>query len=172
TRNQRIETAERFRPFQRVEIIFHAEHGRRVDSFADENALDQLAALGHAENLRQRPCRLVAFQPLDSPRAEDQDAMRALAAQHLLPGEGDDIEFREIETLRESRRSGIAESEALAVSRNEISVWHARARCGAVPGEDHVAVEIDLAEIDNLAVRRFEGAYIFELELLGHVRHP
>ncbi len=132
TRNQRIETAERFRPFQRIEIVFHTEHGRRVDGFADEDAFDQLAALGHAENLRQRPSRLVAFQTFDSTRAEDQDAVCTLTAQNLLPGEGYDVEFRKIEALRESGRCCIAEGQALAVCRNEIAIRDARTGRGAV----------------------------------------
>jgi hypothetical protein len=37
----------------------------------------------------------------------------ALAAQHLLPGEGDDIELGEIEILRERRRGGVADGQAL-----------------------------------------------------------
>src|SRR5690606_23348545 len=130
------------------------EHGRRIDGFTDEDAFDQLAALGHAENLRHRPCRLVAFQTLDSTWAEDEDAVCALAAQNLLPGEGHDIEFRKVETLCEGGRGRIAEGQTLAVSRNEIAIRDTRARRGAVPGENDIAVEIDLRKIDNLTVRR------------------
>ena len=54
---------------QRVEIVLDAEHRRRVDRLALEDALDQLAALGQAEDLRQRPGRRVALQPLDRARA-------------------------------------------------------------------------------------------------------
>jgi hypothetical protein len=49
------------RPGERVEIVLDAQHRRRVDRLALEDALDQLAALGHAEDLRQRPGRRVAF---------------------------------------------------------------------------------------------------------------
>src|SRR5450830_1079456 len=57
--------ADRFRPLQRVEVILDAQHRRRVDGLAGENALVQLAALGEPENLRQRPGRLMAFEPLN-----------------------------------------------------------------------------------------------------------
>ena len=82
-----------FAQLQRVEIVLDAQHRRRVDRLALEDAFDQLAARGQAEDLRQRPGRLVALQPLDGARRQDQHAVRALAAQHLLPGEGDDIEL-------------------------------------------------------------------------------
>ena len=133
-----------FAQSQRVDIVLDAEHRRRVDRLALEDAFDQLAARGQAEDLRQRPGRLVAFQPLDGARRQDQHAVRALAAQHLLPGEGDDIELVEIEVLREGGRGRVADGQALAVGRNEVGVRHAHARGRAVPGEDHVAVEIDL----------------------------
>ena len=55
--HQALEPADRLRPVQRVEIVLDAEHRRRVDRLADEDAVDQLAALGHAEDLRQRPGR-------------------------------------------------------------------------------------------------------------------
>ena len=79
----------------------------------------ELAALGHAEELRQRPGRRVALQPLDRARREDQHAVRRLAAQRLLPGEGDDIELGPVELLREGgarwrrRSSGPARSAAI-----------------------------------------------------------
>src|SRR5690606_1428750 len=108
---------------------------------------EQLATLGQAEDLGQGAIGLEAFEPLYGPGAEDQHAMRTLAAQRLLPGEGDDIELGEIEVLREGSRSGVADGEALAVGRDPVAIGDADTRCGAVPGEDHVAVEIDLAEI-------------------------
>ena len=67
----RLQAADRFRPLQRVEIVLDAQHRRRVDGLALENAFVELAALGHAENLRQRPGRLVAFEPLDRARRQD-----------------------------------------------------------------------------------------------------
>lgn len=98
--------------------------------------------------------------------------MSALAAQHLLPGESDDIEFFEVEPLRECGGSRIADGQALAVRGNEIAVRHANARRGAVPGEHHIAVEIDLGEIRQLAVAGFDLAHVGELQLLDHVGDP
>ncbi len=98
--------------------------------------------------------------------------MRALAAQNLLPGEGDDIELGEIEVLRESGRGRVADRQALAVGRDEIGVRNANAGGGAVPGEDHVAVEIDVGEVGKLAVVGFELADVLELQLLDDVGDP
>jgi hypothetical protein len=62
-RDQGFEAADRLRPVQRIEIILDAQHRRRVDGLALEDAFVELPALGHTENLRQRPCRLVALEP-------------------------------------------------------------------------------------------------------------
>ena len=69
----------RLRPFERVDVVLDAQHRRRVDGLALEDALDELAALGHAEDLRQRPGRRVALQPLDGARATG-SACRARAS--------------------------------------------------------------------------------------------
>src|SRR5690606_41227371 len=68
----------------RSEDVFDTEHGRRVDRLALEDALDQLAVLGQAEDLRQRPGRRVGLEALHGPRAQHQHAMRGLAAGRLL----------------------------------------------------------------------------------------
>ena len=49
---------------------------------------------------------------------------------------------------------------------------HAHARGRAVPGEDHVAVEIDAAEIGQLAVVGLDRADVGELQLLDDVGDP
>ena len=159
-------------PAERVEIVFDAQHRRRVDGLALENAFAELAARGQPEDFRQRPGGLVGFQPLDGARRQDQHAMRALAAQHLLPGEGDDIEFRKVEALRERRRGGVANGQSAAVGRNEIGIGNAHARGRAVPGEHHVAIEIDRREIGQPAVVGFDDARVGELELLHHIGDP
>ena len=48
--------------------------------------------------------------------------MRALPAQHLLPGERHYIELGEIEVLREAGRGGVADGEASAVGGNPVAV--------------------------------------------------
>ena len=99
--------------------------------------------------------------------------MTALAAQNLLPGEGDDIELGEIEVLRKSSRGRVADRQTLAVSRNEIGIGNAHAGGGAVPGEDHVAVEIDVGKVRAARHnRRFELAGVLELELLDDIGDP
>jgi hypothetical protein len=48
--------------------------------------------------------------------------MRGFAAEHLLPGEGDDIELIEIEPLGEGGRGGVADGQSLAVGRDEAGI--------------------------------------------------
>ncbi len=98
--------------------------------------------------------------------------MLRLSAQHLLPGEGRGIELRPVDLLREDGRGPVADREALALRVDPICVRHAHAGRGAVPGEHHVAVAIDLGEIGKLAIGRDEGADIFEFELLLDVGDP
>ncbi len=91
--DQALAAADGLRPFEREDRVLDREHRRRVDRLALEHALGELALGDQAEDLRQRPGRRVAFQPLDGARAEDQHAVAAFAAQHLLPGEGGDIDL-------------------------------------------------------------------------------
>ncbi len=98
--------------------------------------------------------------------------MRALPAERLLPGEGDDIELGEIEALRERRRGGVANGETFAVGGDPVAVGHAHAGSGAVPGEHHVAVEIDFRQIGQLAIGHLENGDILELELFFDVGDP
>ena len=151
-RDQALQPADRLRPGERIEIIFHAQHRRRVDGLAFEDAFVQLAALGHAEDLRQRPRRLVGLEPLDRARRQDEHAVRGFAAQHLLPGEGHDIELGQIERLRERGGGRVADRQALAVGRDPVGVRHAHAGGRAVPGEDDVGVAVDLRQIGQFAV--------------------
>src|SRR3546814_6553304 len=44
-------------------------------------------------SLRQRPGGGVGFEPLDRAGAEDQHAVAAFAAEHLLPAEGSDVDL-------------------------------------------------------------------------------
>ena len=98
--------------------------------------------------------------------------MGALAAEHLLPGEGDDIELGPIEPLGEGRRGGVADGEARAVSRDPVAIGHLHARRGAVPGEDHVMVEIHGGEVGDVAIAGGDDAGVLQLELLDHIRDP
>ena len=137
---------------QPVERILDAEHRRRVDRLALEDALGELAALGHAEDLRHRPRRRVALEPLDGARPQHQHAVRALAAQHLLPGPGDDIELVPRQVHGEHGRGRVADRQALAVVGDPVAVRHPHARGRAVPGEDDVVRPVDRAEVGELAV--------------------
>ena len=98
--------------------------------------------------------------------------MGALAAEHLLPGVGDDIELGPIEPLGESRRGGVADGEAGPVSRYPVAIGNLHARRGAVPGEDHIMVEIHGGEIGDVAIARGDDADVLQLELLDHIGDP
>ena len=98
--------------------------------------------------------------------------MLRLAAEDLLPGIGRRIELSPIDVLREHRGRGVADGEAFAAGGDPVGVRHAHAGCRAVPGEHHVAIELDLSEVRELAVRRGEGAHVGQLELLDDVGHP
>jgi hypothetical protein len=80
---------------------------------ASKTAFKQLAALGQAEDLGKGTIRLEGFEPFDSARRQDQHAMRSLATQRLLPGEGHHIELGEIEVLGKGGRGGVADGQAL-----------------------------------------------------------
>src|SRR6202020_1700346 len=108
------------------------------------------------KQLRQWPSRRVSHEAFGRTRAEDDDSMRRLAPENLLPGERHDIELRPIEFLRESGRCGVADRQPFAVACDPIAVGHANAGGGAIPGENDVVVEIDLAEVRQFAVWRLE----------------
>ena len=170
--HQPVEPADRPAPFQRVDVVLDAEHRRRVDRVALEDALDQLAPRHHPEDLRQRPGRREGQEALDGARGQHDHAVGRLAAHGLLPGEGHDIEPVPRQALCEGRRGGVADRQAGAVRRDRGALRHAAARRGAVPGEDHIAVEIDLPEVDDPPVGGSEDAGVGEAELLHGVRHP
>ena len=60
--------------------------------------------------------------------------------------------FAPVDGLRAQRRRRIDEGETAAVGGDPIAVRHAHARCRAVPGEDHVAIEVDAGEIGQMPV--------------------
>ena len=98
--------------------------------------------------------------------------MRGLAAEHFLPGVGDDVELVPVELLRESGGGRIANGQALAVGRNEVAVLHADARGRAVPGENDVMIEIEDRQIDDLAVVGDHGARVGQPQLLDDIDDP
>ena len=98
--------------------------------------------------------------------------MRGLAAQRLLPGEGDDIELAPIERLREGGRGRVADRQSGPVGGDPIGVGDPYPRRRAVPGEDDVACRIDLGKVGQFAVAGLQHGRVFELELLDDVGHP
>ena len=150
-RDQRRQTPQVLGPAQPVQRILDRQHRRRVDGLALEDALDQLAALGQAEDLGQRPGGLERLEPLDRARAQDQHAVLRLAAQHLLPGPADHIELGPWQIHGKGGRGRIAQGESLAVVLDPAAVRDAHPRGGAVPAEHHVAVAIDLSKVGQLS---------------------
>ena len=167
-----VEPADRLRPGERVEIVLDAQHRRRVDGRALENLLVELAALGHAEDLRQRPRRRVAFEPLDRARRQHDHAVRGLAAQRLLPGEGHDIELVPIERLRESRRGGVADREPARSALIQSALGTRTPEVVPFQVNTTSRGRIDLGEIGQRAVGRLEHGDVLELELLLDVADP
>ena len=158
-------------PVQRQQVILDRQHGRSVDRLAFKDTLDQLAAFGQAENLRQGPRGRIRFKALHSPRGEHDHAMRRLAAQHLLPAERGDIEAIPRQILRKGGRGGIADRQARALGLDPIPIRHTHPGSGAVPGENHVIIRIDATQIDNLAVVGNLHLGI-ELQLLYRIGDP
>src|SRR6185437_9295055 len=151
--------------------VFDGEHRGRVDGFALENTLDQLAAFGQAEDFRQRAGRRLAFEPLDGARTKYDHSVGRFAAKGLLPAEGPDIDLWPVDVLCEGRRRRVADGEPGAVGGNPVSIWHSDAAGRAVPGEDDVVGPIDSAELGNLAI--VCGAdFGVEPQLPRDVAHP
>src|SRR4051794_26459341 len=73
--DERRQAADALGPGEAVERVLDREHRGGVDGLALEDALDQLAALGEAENLGQRPGGLVGFEPRHRAWREDQHAV-------------------------------------------------------------------------------------------------
>ena len=98
--------------------------------------------------------------------------MRGFAAQHLLPGERDDIQLVPGQIHRKSGAGGVADGQAFAVGGNPIAIGHLHAAGGAVPHKHRVMGGIVLAEIGDFAIRRLEDTGVFEFELLHRVGDP
>ena len=169
--DQCFEAAGPFRPIEREQPVFDAQHRGRVDRLATEDAIDELAAFRQAEDFRQRARRRFGFKPLDGARAEHEHAVRRLSAERLLPAEGADIDLRPVDVLRERSRSGVADGEAGPLARDPGGVRNPHSAGGAVPGEDDVASRINARQIRDLAVIRGPDFGV-ELELLGNVGDP
>ncbi|KAJ8515355.1 hypothetical protein ON010_g18569 [Phytophthora cinnamomi] len=162
-------------PAQRVEVVLHTQHRRRVDGAALEDALEELArrGVGHAEDLGHRPVlRHERLQTLHRARAQDDDTVAALATEHLLPAERAHVDLVPRHLHGECSRRGVIEDQTLAVVRDPVGVGHAHAAGGAVPREQHVVVAIHLREVRDLAERRTELPHVVKLELRGHVLEP
>lgn len=97
--------------------------------------------------------------------------MRTLAAQHLLPREGRDIDLVPRQVIGEHRAGRVGEGQALAVVGDPVAVGHAHARGGAVPGEEDVVRPVDRIQVRDLAVIGAQDGGI-ELQLLDRVGHP
>ena len=161
------------RPVQRVEIVLDAQHRRRVDGLAFEDAVVELAALGHAEDLRQRPGRLVALQPRHRARA-DRISMPCAASP---PSAFCQEKVTTSSLAQSSFCANAAEvaSQMVRPSRSAViqsAFGHAHARGGAVPGEDDVGGRIDLGEIGDFAIAGVQLGDVLELQLLDDVGDP
>ena len=98
--------------------------------------------------------------------------MRGFAAQHLLPGEGHDIELVPGQFHRKGSRSRIADGQAFTGIGNPVAISQLHAAGGAIPHKHRVMRRIVLRHVRQLTVRRLEGARVLELELLDRVGDP
>mmetsp|Transcript_44875 Transcript_44875/g.107681 ORF Transcript_44875/g.107681 Transcript_44875/m.107681 type:complete len:427 (+) Transcript_44875:84-1364(+) len=170
--HQALVAADALGPLESVQVVLGGQQRGRVDGVSLEDAGVELALLGHAEDLGHRPRGLVRLEALHRSGREDEHAVRALAAEALLPREGDDVELVPRHVLREDGRGGVGDGETLAVGRDLDVSGDAHARGGAVGGEDDVLVEVDLGEVGQHAVVALHVSHILELELLHDVRVP
>ena len=144
-----------------IDVVLDAEHRRRVDRLALEDAFDQLAAAGQAEDLRQRPGRACSF-PAARRRAGDRISTPCAPSppSTFCQEKVTTSSLSQSRSCAKAARGRVADGQALAVAGIQSRIRHAHARGGAVPGEDHVVVEIDLREIGQLAIGRDELARI------------
>ena len=149
------------------------EHRGRVDGRALEDARIELALLLHAEDLRSGHGGVVRLEALDGARREDEHAVRALAAEALLPREGDDVEVGPRHVHREDGGRRVADREARAVGRRRPARRAAHAGGRAIVGEDDVVrLPVDALEGGEHAVVGLAVGDVLELELLRDVRVP
>ena len=152
-----VRAAEAFRPGERIGIVLEAQHRRRVDGDALEDLFQHLAVGLEAQDLRDRPWRIVAFETIDRARRKDEHAVRGFSAQDLLPRVGQHIDFGKIDMLREHRRGRIAHRQPAAIARNPVRIGNAHAARRAIPGENDVPRKIGLAEIRQRTPVRVEA---------------
>ena len=97
--------------------------------------------------------------------------MRGLAAHHLLPAEGHDIQLVPRQIHGEGGAGRVADGQARAVRRDHVAMRHAHAGRGAIPGEHDIRVIVDGGHVDDLAV--IGGFYLaIQLELFHGIRDP
>ena len=172
TGDQRRQTADGFGPFQAVQSILHAQHGRRIDGLALEDAGDQFAALGHLKNLRQRARRREGFQP------RDRRGLSAIIP--CAPSPPSTFCQDQVTTSSLSHGMSIAKTadvasqmdEPGAIRRDPVAIRNAHAGSGSVPGEDDIASPVHLIEIGKLAVVGLEDAQVFQAEAGSCSRRP
>ena len=143
--------------------------GGRVDGLALEDAFDQLAAFGVSGRSSAAARPACSFRGARR-RAGERTIMPCAPSppSTFCQDQVTTSSLPRVSSMREYGRGRVADGEAFAVSRDPVAVGHAHAGGRAVPGEDHVAVEVDLAQVGQLAV---VGASkmrdVLQLELLA-----
>ena len=107
-----------------------AQQRRRVDGIALENAFDQLAVLGHAEDLGDRPGGLVRGQTSIA-RGESAIMPCAASPPSTFCRTRSRHRVGPWQIHREHGGGGIADREAFAVRRDPVAIGNAHARRGA-----------------------------------------
>ena len=162
-----LEPTDGARPRERIEIILHAQHRRRVDGLSMEDAIDQLATTRQPENLGEWSGRFVALEACDSAWREDEHPVPTLSSQHLLPRIRDHVELvpRRHVGAKDGRRC-IAYGQPLAIVSNPLRIGDADAGGGAIPCEYNIVLRVRLRKVREDAVligRDLKHLWQFEL---------
>ena len=106
-RDQRIEAADGLSPGERDEIILQHSIDGVLMVAPSKIARSSLPPFVRRKSFGTGHVGRVALEALDRAWTQDEHAVGGLAAENLLPGVGEHIEFRPIDGLREDRRGGI-----------------------------------------------------------------
>jgi len=157
-------------PHKRVDVVLDAQH-RGVLIVSPSKIPSISCRPWSCGRLGQRPGRLVGLEPLDRARAEDDHAVRRLAASAFCQEKVVTSSFGQSRSCANAARSRRRSSSPCDRRRSISRRGRARPR-SCRSSEDDVVIEIDLSEIGQLAVGRLQRARVGELELLDDVGDP
>jgi hypothetical protein len=114
----------------------------------------------------------VTLQPRHSGGRKDKHIVSGFSSQHLLPGEGGDIQLVPGQIHGKGGAGGVADGQPFAVGGNPVAIGNLHAAGGAVPHKHRVMGGIVLAKVGNFAISGLEDAGVLQLELFHRVGDP